>query len=319
MADAKMSPGSGLSAPQLDDSVTEDPPDRSAKARIKTPSGLSSPVFLMNFPLTLSAAQANNILMEEIQDRSIDYSVAFAQFMKLYQYVSRHALVYILPSEGKFQDQVYVANLGLYLPHADAILLANFRSTPRIGEEMVGRKFFHSMGYDVFRPPSNWEGEADLKFLRENIYLGGYGIRTDPRAHDWMRRTLGMEIVSVRMTDQRLYHFDCVCFPITGEKVLLATSVLSKEDVHKVEKVAEVVPVPPELVYKGLTNCVRIGRTVLYALSERDRKHLDRIEKLFAVHGLMVETFCLSEYEKSGADLSCMMMQLTYRNMCDSL
>ena len=284
------------------------------RPEIETPSKLKSPVFLMNFPLTLSAEQPNNPLMEQIQDRTIDRDKAFAQFMKLYQYVSRSALVYILPNEKGFQDEVYVANLGLYVPHRDLIVVANLKTPPRKGEDEIGMKFFRSMGYEVLHSPHYWEGEAELKFLRDNVYIGGYGIRSDPRAYEWMSKTLDMQIVAVRMTDPWFYHMDCLCLPMSDQKVLLVTSILSKEDVRRVEQVAEVIPVPEEYIYKGLTNCVRIGNKMLYALSDRDKGMFDAFAHLFAGHGLELVPFDLSEFEKSGADLGCMMMHLNYPN-----
>ncbi len=74
----------------------------------------------------------------------------YKQFMDLYNFVAGGALVNLLPSEGNFQDQVYVANLGIYLPHIkneNHIILSNFTSDPRKGEELVGEKYFNQMGY----------------------------------------------------------------------------------------------------------------------------------------------------------------------------
>jgi N-dimethylarginine dimethylaminohydrolase len=267
----------------------------------------------MNFPFTLDASVANNPLMEVIKDRAINHEVAFSQFLAVYHFVTKNSLVYLLPSEGNFQDQVYVANLGMHLPHLenDTIVVANFKSPPRIGEENVGTKFFESMGYEVFRPPFNWEGEADMKFLRDNIYIGGYGIRTDRRAYDWMTKQFGMQIIGVEMTDPRLYHFDCMCFPLSKDKVMLATSAMSAEDIKAVEKFAEIIDVPHEHKYEGLTNVVRIGNNLL-AATPTNQSSIKFFQKLCANQGLQDVIFDLSEFDKSGADLSCMIMHLNY-------
>lgn len=193
---------------------------------IKTPSQIKIPAFLMNFPFTLTVEDANNVWMEELkeEDRKIDYDKAFVQWMDLYNYIASAGLVYVLPSTGEFQDQVYVANLGIYLPHISdpTVIISNFKSVPRQGEDKVGSLFFKLMRYRVFQPETTWEGEADLKYLRDNIYVGGYGIRTDPATYKWMAKKFDMEIIPVRMSDDYLYHFDCLC--IGGRSIIITDS-----------------------------------------------------------------------------------------------
>ena len=50
--------------------------------------------------------------------------------------------------------------------------------------------FFELMDYQVHMCPFKWEGEADLKYLYDNVYIGGYGIRSDIQAYEWMEENL---------------------------------------------------------------------------------------------------------------------------------
>ena len=109
----------------------------------ETPSQLPIPAFVMNFPFTLDTANPNNIWMQELapEELQINKAVAYRQFLDLYQFVAGNSLVCNLPSYGNYQDLVYVANLGIYLPHikgSNHIVLSNFTSEPRQGEEKVG-------------------------------------------------------------------------------------------------------------------------------------------------------------------------------------
>ena len=97
---------------------------------IETPSQLKVPSYVLNFPFSLSTENPNNIWMEELspEDLKINKPKAYKQFMDLYQFMAGGSLVYLLPSEGNFQDQVYVANLGIHLPHIkneNHIILSN--------------------------------------------------------------------------------------------------------------------------------------------------------------------------------------------------
>ena len=156
----------------------------------------------------------NNIWMQELTDEelTINKPKAYKQFMDLYQFMAGGSLVYLLPSEGNFQDQVYVANLGIQLPHIkneNHIILSNFTSDPRKGEELVGEKFCQQMGYKTAVSPYKWEGEADLKYLYGNKYIGGYGIRSNIKTYEWMEEQYNMDIIKVAMVDEYLYHLDC--------------------------------------------------------------------------------------------------------------
>ena len=85
----------------------------------ETPSQLNVASYVMNFPFTLDTSSPNNIWMQELspEELIVNKPKAYRQFMDVYNFLSAGALVYLLPSKGNYQDQVYIANLGLYLPH----------------------------------------------------------------------------------------------------------------------------------------------------------------------------------------------------------
>ena len=279
----------------------------------KTPSRLNQQVFLLNFPLTVDTRYINNALMEYHRGKPYNYALAFQQWMGLYTYLAKDYLVYLLPSYGNFQDQVFVANLGCYLPHMqeDTILLSNYTSEPRMGEDEVGLEFFDLMGYDVIQPSTKFEGEADLKWLRDNIYISGYGIRTEKATHTWLENMTGAEVVSIEMSDPGLYHFDCMFLRLTHDKALVATKAVKQRDMKKLEKLVEVIDVPEDSLYDAWTNCLVLGNKVLMSPANAD------IGKAFSAfitkQGFEPVVIDLSEFEKSGAALSCCIMHLNYK------
>lgn len=294
----------------------------------ETPSQLQIPSYLLNFPFTLSTENPNNIWMHELkpEELKINRDKAYRQFMDLYNFIAGSSLTYILPSQGNFQDQVYVANLGIYLPHIkdkNVILLSNFTSEPRQGEELVGEQFFKMMGYETHIAPSKWEGEADLKFLHGNTYIGGYGIRSEYETYEWMEKNFGMNIIKLEMVEDYLYHLDCSIFPLTKDKTLVCTSLYTSEELAEIEKHTEIIDVNEDDAFGGITNSVRMGNTILTAsnINELSKKSKDytleknkihSLEKICAAEGMEPVVFNLSEYYKSGALLSCCVMHLNY-------
>ena len=292
----------------------------------ETPSQLPIQSFLMNFPFTISTNDPNNIWMKEMSEKELEINrpKAYKQFMDLYNFMAGQSLVYTLPSEGNFQDLVYVANLGLHLPHIcdeNHILLSNFTSPPRQGEEFVGEKFFKQMGYKTEISPYKWEGEADIKYLNDNVYIGGFGIRSDIKTYKWMEENYDMKIIKVKMVDEYMYHLDCSIFPLNPNKTMVCTELYESEELKQIEKYTEIVDINVEDSMYGMANSVRLGNMILCAsnISELKKSHeyyegekhkVESLEKICSDEGMEPVIFNLSEYMKSGAMLSCMVMHL---------
>ena len=292
----------------------------------ETPSQLPIQSFLMNFPFTISTNDPNNIWMKEMSEKELEINrpKAYKQFMDLYNFMAGQSLVYTLPSEGNFQDLVYVANLGLHLPHIcdeNHILLSNYTSPPRQGEEFVGEKFFNQMGYKTEIAPYKWEGEADIKYLSDNVYIGGFGIRSDIKTYKWMEENYDMKIIKVKMVDEYMYHLDCSIFPLSPDKTMVCTELYESEELKQIEKYTEIVNINVEDSMYGMANSVRLGNMILCAsnIAELKKSHeyyegekhkIESLEKICSDEGMEPVIFNLSEYMKSGAMLSCMVMHL---------
>jgi N-dimethylarginine dimethylaminohydrolase len=295
--------------------------------RPRNPTELQRPSFLLNFPFSFSTEVANNAWMEDLpeEERRPELKRAMTQFLELYRFLAAEGLIYLLPTPriDELQDLVFTANLGVVLGHLEPapVVLSNFTSEPRRGETAVGAPFFESMGYDTHVSPYRFEGEADLKHLHDNVYVGGYGLRSELETYEWMEREFGMEIVKVRETDPYLYHLDCTIFPITREDTLVCTEMFERDEVAALERHTNVIDVGVDECYSGICNSVRLSNTVvnsshLHGLrrgTEDYRYEIAknrRLEDIAAELAMEVAYFNLSEYMKGGALLSCMVMHL---------
>ena len=301
-------------------------------ATLTNPSRLEQPAFLMNVPFSLATDVANNVWMEELEpdDRRVDKRKAINQFMQLYHFMAAESLVYLVPTPRTdgLQDLVYCANLGAvldHLPARDTVVLTKFCSQVRIPEEAVGRQFFEEMGYRVVEPPFCFEGEAELKHLHDDVYAGGYGIRSDAAVYDWMSDTFDMRVVKLRETEPHLYHLDCTVFPLTRENTLFCTEMYGRDEVRQMEAVTNIIDVSADDCFSGICNTVRLGNTLLNASNlhemRRSDAHYDdelaknrRLEDIATRNAFEVAYFNLGEFMKSGALLSCMVMHLNRKS-----
>jgi N-dimethylarginine dimethylaminohydrolase len=304
------------------------PPLESPMDETLNPTSLNKPAYLLNVPFSLSASVANNAWMREIatKERTIDVKKAINQFMQVYHFIAAEALVYLLPTPHNdgLQDLVYTANMGIVLHHlADrhTVVLSNFSTQVRTPETGIGCEFFKQMGYHAVTPPYHFEGEAELKHLYDNIYLGGYGIRSQRKAYTWMEEQFDMQIIPLKETDPYLYHLDCTVFPLTRENTLVCTEMYSKKEIREIETHTNIINVSADDCYSGVCNSVRLGNTLMSASNIHEMKtttpyyaeelHKNRtLEDIAANNGFELSLFNLSEYFKSGALLSCMVMHL---------
>jgi N-dimethylarginine dimethylaminohydrolase len=123
------------------------------------------------------------------------------------------------------------------------------------------------------------------------------------------------------MVDEYLYHLDCSIFALNQEQTLVCTELFDEEELYEMEKYTEIIDIDVDDALCGLTNSVRLGNMIMCAsnISEMKKSHeyyagevhkIKTLEKICSDAGMEPAIFNLSEYMKSGAMLSCMMMHL---------
>lgn len=296
------------------------------------PTALDKPAYLLNVPFSLSADISNNAWMAEMKEdeRKVDIRKAINQFLQLYHFMASDAVVYLLPTPKLpgLQDLVYCANMGVALEHTpdkNTVVLSNFSAANRRPETEVGRQFFDLMGYEVVVPPHHFEGDAELKHLYDNIYIGGYGTRSERQAYEWMSEQFDMRIIMVEEVEPYLYHLDCTVFPLTREDTLVCTEMYTADEIRQIEAVSNIIDVSLDDCFSGICNSIRLGNSILnasniYEMKNTDEyyeeeKHKNRtLEDIASRYAFELSFFNLSEFLKSGALLSCMVMHLNRKS-----
>ena len=271
-------------------------------------------------PKYLSSDIRNNAWMDDYPDDEISVNVDFAmkQFWDLYTAISQVAFVWLLPPKPGLQDQTYTANAAVVLPHCDkTAVLANFRAEGRAGEEYEIKKLLDELDFDTARCPYKFEGEAELKWVRDNIYIGGYGERTSYDALQWMEEKYDMHIIKVKQDDPYLYHLDCSIFPLDMETVMVSTETISPVTIQEIKRIANVIPVKKQHAYDSLCNMIRVGNVIFCSGSvdktttwsmEMNAELISHCRK-YGIQPIFID---MDEFAKSGAALSCCCLHLNY-------
>ncbi len=138
---------------------------------------------------------------------------AVEQWQKLHHILKQHAIVDLVTPQIGWPDMVFTANAGLVL--GKNVVLSRFLHKERQGEEPFFQNWFEENGYTVNLLPKDlpFEGAGDALLDREGRWLwAGYGFRSELDSHPYLAKWLDIEVLSLRLIDERFYHLDtCFC------------------------------------------------------------------------------------------------------------
>lgn len=146
---------------------------------------------------------------------------ARVQWQGLHDALSCRATVDLIEPQPGLPDLVFTANAAVLL--GCRAVLARFFHPERQGEEPWFQRWFEGQGWQVEQLPQNlpFEGAGDALIDRGGGWLwAGYGFRSELDAHPLLAQFLGMEVLSLRLIDERFYHLD-TCFCPLGDGTLL--------------------------------------------------------------------------------------------------
>jgi len=214
------------------------------------------------------------------------------------------------PVEG-LPDLVFTANAGIVdasAEHAKRFVLTRFRHPERQGEEPYDAAWFRAAGYDVVElalPPGvSFEGAGDALPFRGWL-LAGYSFRSDFPAHTQLAHTLGVEVLSVQLVDDRFYHLDLSFCPLDSRHAIVAPDAWDRYGRVVVERL---VPEPLLLdVDEALTFCansVVIDTTVVMPACP------PRVGRQLEAWGYDVCVSPVDEFLKAGGGVRCLTLAL---------
>jgi lysine-ketoglutarate reductase/saccharopine dehydrogenase-like protein (TIGR00300 family) len=234
---------------------------------------------------------------------------AVEQWQKLHYILKDRTLVDLVEPEPGWPDMVFTANAGLVL--GKNVVLSRFLHKERQGEEPYFKKWFEDQGYTVYELPKDlpFEGAGDALLDREGRWLwAGYGFRTELDSHPYIAKWLDIEVVSLRLADERFYHLDTCFCPLAGGYLLYYPPAFDAYSNRLIE-----MRVPPEKriaieeadAVTFACNAVNIDQVVVMNKASEDLK-----ERLAAVGFEVVET-PLTEFLKAGGAAKCLTLRVT--------
>ena len=267
----------------------------------------SAHVFLMCPPEFFTVAYIINPWMHG-NLRRIDHAVAKQQWRALYDLITDDASVrLVLPQPGS-PDMVFTANAGLV--KGRQFIVSRFRYPERQYEEPYFADWFMDRGYEVSLMSRDvpFEGAGDALFDRgEGCLWMAHGHRSIPAAREVLSRRLKLDVVVLKLTDQRFYHLDTCFCPLEGGFLLYYPGAFDEASRAAIEAripAAKRIAIEEDDALSFACNAVNIDSTVVV-----NRASAGFVKSL-ARHGFQVVQTPLSEFMKAGGSAKCLTLRL---------
>lgn len=234
---------------------------------------------------------------------------AVSQWNGLYQILKDRSIVDLVPPQKGWPDMVFTANAGLVL--GKTAVISRFFHKERQGEEPYFKQWFEQQGFTVYELPKDlpFEGAGDALFDREGRWLwAGYGFRSELDSHPYLAKWLDIEVLSLRLIDERFYHLDTCFCPLSGGYLLYypdAFDAYSNRLIEmKVPQEKRIIVEEPDAV-NFACNAVNVNQIiVMNKISEALKGQLQNA-------GFEVVETPLSEFLKAGGAAKCLTLRVT--------
>jgi lysine-ketoglutarate reductase/saccharopine dehydrogenase-like protein (TIGR00300 family) len=264
--------------------------------------------FLMCAPDHYNVDYVINPWMEgNIHKSSREHAVE--QWNKLYNNIKNYAIVDLVAPEKGWPDMVFSANAGLVL--GKNVVLSRFLHKERQGEEPYFQRWFEQNGYNVYNLPKDlpFEGAGDALLDREGRWLwAGYGFRSELDSHPYLAKWLDIEVISLRLMDERFYHLDTCFCPLSNGYLLYYPGAFDSYSNRVIEMrvVPEKrIPIAEADAVNFACNAVNVDSIVIM------NKASESLKSRLAEVGFQVIETPLTEFLKAGGAAKCLTLRVT--------
>ncbi len=267
----------------------------------------ATPTIAMSEPAQFGVEYVINPWMEGQVGRA-SRETAMRQWQALHAILRELTPVVVQPAAPHLPDQCFIANAGIVL--GDVFVPSLFRVPQRAPEVPHDKAFLATCGLRIVELPDDqaFEGEGDALFQPgEPLLWAGYGVRSSLEAHRALSKILDVEILSLRLVDERFYHLDTCFAPLPGGRVLYYPAAFDELSLRVIERR---VPAEKRLAVaeadalRFACNAVRVGSTIVANHAS------DALKRRLAEWGFRVMTTPLDEFLLAGGAAKCLCLYL---------
>jgi N-dimethylarginine dimethylaminohydrolase len=233
---------------------------------------------------------------------------AEAQWRRIHAILARVANVELVGSRPGLPDMPFTANAGLVLE--DTVVLTRFRHRERQPEEAHFERWFCDKGFAVLKLPLSipFEGAGDaLLDRRRSVLWMGHGHRSSLESLPYLQRWLDIEVLPLRLVDERFYHLDTCFCPLEDGYLMYFPQAFDEASLRVIADhvpASHRIPVADDDALHFACNAVNVGGMVIL------NKASKRLAATLAGVGFQVVENELTEFIKAGGSAKCLTLRL---------
>jgi len=242
-------------------------------------------------------------------EASMSLDLARRQWTALRDQVAEFADVVTIAPQPELPDMVFTANAGVV--YGNKAVASHFMPQERRPEEPYFKQWFRDNGFELLDLDESigFEGAGDCLLDRRGPWLWtGYGFRTEIEAHAEIQAFFDIEVVSIRLTDERFYHIDTCFCPLTDGFLMYHPPAFDYDSRIAIES-----RIPPHK--RIIVDTRDAGHFACNAINIGDRVILNEasepLKARLMLAGFRVHEVGLSEFLKAGGSAKCLTLKLT--------
>jgi lysine-ketoglutarate reductase/saccharopine dehydrogenase-like protein (TIGR00300 family) len=230
------------------------------------------------------------------------------QWDSLYAEISNRTRVELIQPGPRLPDMCFAANAGLVVGRQ--FICSAFRVNQRRPEEALYSAWFKEHSFDVVRPADDepFEGEGDALIQPgQPLLWAGYGVRSSLDSHRSLSELLKVEVVSLRLVDQRFYHLDTCLYPLPGQRLVYypaAFDEMSLREICQRIPAADRIEVSEADALQFTCNALCLGDTIITNHAS------DGLRRQLLGWGFNVVCCPVDEFMLSGGAVKCLSLLL---------
>jgi len=238
----------------------------------------------------------------------VSSATARRQWQGLHELLRPHAEIVLQPAVTGLPDQCFTANAGLVL--GDVFVPSVFRVSQRAPEAPHAKAFAADQGFRIVELPEDqpFEGEGDALFQPDEPLLwAGYGVRSSLESHRTLSEVLDVEVVSLRLVDERFYHLDTCFTPLPGGRLFYYPAAFDDPSRRAIEARIPAdrrLAVSEDDALRFACNAVRVGSLLV------SNHASDDLRRRLGDWGFELQTTPLDEFMLAGGAAKCLCLLL---------
>lgn len=239
---------------------------------------------------------------------SLSLDKAKDQWQRLRDVVARFADIVTIEPHADLPDMVFTANAGVV--YGNKAIASHFMPMERRPEELIFKQWFRDNGFELLELDEKigFEGAGDCLLDRGGPWLwAGFGFRTEIEAHAIIADFFNIELVSIRLTDERFYHIDTCFCPLSGGFLMYHPPAFGYGSRVAIES-----RIPPHK--RIIVDTMDAGQFACNAINIDDNIILhrasDSLKARLKLAGFNVHECDLSEFLKAGGSAKCLSLKL---------